>query len=135
MNLKQDIKDTAKQLFEGNETIKVLVVNKKGEFFTSMNMARNSVKTEKDLLEIPRSSVLTAPAPKGDKKKEPFVLPTVEELKAKGDKLPAYVKALNREQLFQIAELIELTVKGNPKNVEIADSIVEELTKAEEKSE
>jgi len=135
MNLTKEIKDAAKKLFEGNENIKVLVVNKKGEFFSSKNLARNSVKSDKDLTEITRSSVSVAPAPKAGKIEEPFVLPTVEGLKAKGEKLPAYIKGLKRDQLFQVAELIELKVEGNPKNTVLADSIIETLTKGDDKSE
>ncbi|WP_136464938.1 hypothetical protein [Flagellimonas onchidii] len=61
--MKKEIKDRAKRIFENSDT-DLLYVNKKGSFFTSKNLALNSVDKVEDIEEIKRESVLKT-NPKG----------------------------------------------------------------------
>ncbi|QEE51044.1 hypothetical protein FUA48_16105 [Flavobacterium alkalisoli] len=52
-------KALAANIFKANPTVKTLYINDRGEFFTSSNLARNSVKKAEDITEIPKASVVT----------------------------------------------------------------------------
>jgi len=56
-------------------------------------------------------------------------LPSIEELKAMGDKLPEYLNSLKRDALFDISELLEVKIAGNLKNADFAAKLLELLTK------
>lgn len=54
------IKSEASKIFKANKEINTLFVNNKGEFFTSRNLADNSVKKPSvDVTEIPRAALAT----------------------------------------------------------------------------
>lgn len=60
LKITKEIKAQANEIFKENPTLKTLYVNNIGEFFTSENLAFNSVKKPKEeVLEIPKSTVLT----------------------------------------------------------------------------
>lgn len=70
--MNQDLKNRAKSIFESSK-IDALFVNKSGHFFTSRNLALNSVRHEKEekdrkIEEIKRDEVVQKTAPKTENK-------------------------------------------------------------------
>ncbi|MBL7868877.1 MAG: hypothetical protein JNM71_12755 [Flavobacterium lindanitolerans] len=60
VKLTKEIKDAAAKIFADNDAIQTLFVNDKGEFFTSRNLADNSVsKPKEEVAEIARATVVT----------------------------------------------------------------------------
>ena len=127
--MKKEHQNKAKELFENNSSFKELFVNKKGEFFTNENLAANSVHSKKDYEKILRSTILNEEPkpPPPPKPKDKFIAPTLEELKAMGEKLPDYLGGLKRDQLVIIGDLVKVAVKGAITNAKYAEQLIEAI--------
>lgn len=82
--LTPEVKKEAAKIFAENPTIKTLYVNNKGEFFTTMNLAQNSVSSKTDITEIHKDAPVTAEADTeaGTQTDRPNVKTTVDSIKA-----------------------------------------------------
>ena len=135
MKVNKDLLKKAASLFDNIEQ-DTLYVNNKGHFFTSKNLAENSVKSKKNVAVIERKEVakIEAEDPKkdtgsGNETKTEFVAPSADELKAKGDELSGYLAGLKQPQLFAIREKLGLETKQVISNKDLAKAIIEELNK------
>ncbi|MBN2669981.1 MAG: hypothetical protein JXR60_12240 [Bacteroidales bacterium] len=123
MNITKKNQEDAAYIFGKNLEVDKLYMNSKGEFFTQEHLAKASGK-KVQLITFERPAEKATEYTGND-------LPTLEEMKAKGEELPKFLDAMVKADLTKIADSLELKLEGKPTNAVIIEQIVKVVNEAE----